>query len=221
MLAGGVGLGCAEALREADQDDTDGELAELDVVVGRRMRQPIVREATRDVSDQCHTVLVEMGNLANQNAEKYHDERAGEPGSDHLQADEEGERARSDDQCPSAGVAEVGDQVPELLKEVTAAFGHSEKLGYLSDHDGESQPDDETLEDGFGDEVGDEAQPQESEDQGDDPGGEGQGVGEDGEARAASGDDTADSSSRKCRGGRHGTDDEVLRAPEGRVEEEC
>jgi hypothetical protein len=69
------------------------------------------------------------------------------------------QRHGADDECAAMRVAEVGDDVPELLEEVVAAFLDAEQLGNLSDDDRQCETDDEALEDRLGDEVGDEPEP--------------------------------------------------------------
>ena len=69
------------------------------------------------------------------------------------------EARQTDREGQPVGVAEVGDEVAELAKEVALAFGDTEQLGQLADDDGQRQADDEALQHRLGDERREEPQP--------------------------------------------------------------
>jgi hypothetical protein len=74
------------------------------------------------------------------------------------------ERADADQQRQALGLAEVADQISELLKEVAGAFRDTEQFRQLTDDDRQRQSDDESLHDRLGDEA---RQEPESQDAGD------------------------------------------------------
>ena len=68
--------------------------------------------------------------------------------------------ASADEQRQPARVAEVAEQVPELLEEVALALGDAEQLRHLADDDRQREADDEALQHRLGDEAREEAEPQ-------------------------------------------------------------
>ena len=84
----------------------------------------------------------------------------------------------ADEQRPAVGVAEVGDDAPELLEEVALLLLDAEQLRYLADDDRQGETDDEALEHRFGDEVGEESEAQQSSSDGEHAGHEGEHAGE-------------------------------------------
>src|SRR4029079_12387650 len=102
--------------------------------------------------------------------ERDRDQRARDDRQEPPEADQDRQRDQPDRQGPPVGLAEVPDQIPDLLEEVAATALDAEQLGQLARDDRERQADDEALEDGLRDEIGDEPQPQEARDHGDDAG---------------------------------------------------
>ena len=157
-----VGLRGAEALREADQHDADGGGAR-----GRGSRcastsgSPNDGSPLVDVADDRDAVLVEVEQLDRGDPEQHGDERArARPARLSFRPRTSGERGDADEQRQPARVAELAEQVPELLEEVALALLDAEQLGQLPDDDRQRQADDEALQHRLGDEVRQEAEPQ-------------------------------------------------------------
>ena len=72
------------------------------------------------------------------------------------------------------GVAEVGDDSPQLLEEVALLLLDAEQLGNLADDDRQGEADDEPLEHWLGDEVGEKSEAQQSGSEGEQPGHQGE-----------------------------------------------
>ena len=90
------------------------------------------------------------------------DERARDGRRDPPQPEHERERAGADRERQRVGLAEVADDVPELLEEVALAVVDPQQLRHLADDDREREPDDEALQHRLGDERREEAEPQEA-----------------------------------------------------------
>src|SRR5580704_12755513 len=130
-----------------------------------------------------------MEQLHSGDPEQYGHERAGDDGCEAPEREDDRERERADEQRRALRIAEMDDDVPQLLEEVARALLDAEQLGDLTDDDRQRQPDDEALDDGLGDEAREEPQTQEA-----------------GQERGEAGRD------RQRSGGRHRADYELARA---------
>ena len=121
---------------------------------------------------------------------------------------------------PAVGVAEVGDDSPQLLEEVALLLLDAEQLGHLADDDRQGEADDEPLEHRLGDEVGEEPEAQQSGAERQHPGHQGEHAGERQHLVGPAGREVGDRRRRQRGGGRHRADDEVAGAAEGGVEDQ-
>ena len=92
-------------------------------------------------------------------------------------------------QRSALGVAEVGDDAPQLLEEVAVLLLDAEELRHLADDDRQGETDDEALEHRLGDEAGEEAEPEQAGDEREDAGHQGEHAGE--------GEDVVDAAGRQ------------------------
>jgi hypothetical protein len=209
-----------EAFREADEHDPHGRGSEVEVVGEARVREPERREAALDLAHDGHAVLVQAEELDGENPGEDGDERAGNDRRHLLQPDDEDEGEAADQQGEAARVAEVAEQVPELLEEVALGLLDTEELRHLADDDRQRQPDDEPLEDRLGDEAREEAEPEDSCKEGEDSGHEGERDRQLEEVVGAGGRQVGHRCGGQRRSGRHRAGDEVPRAAECRVEQQ-
>ena len=131
----GVRLGRAEALGEPDQQHPDGAAEQGQVVAAAHVRRAQRGQARRDVADDVHAVLVEVEDVDRGDPEGHRHERRRHHRQPALEAEHQGQRQHADGERPPLGVAEVRDQVPELLEEVTRALVDPEQRRQLADDD--------------------------------------------------------------------------------------
>jgi hypothetical protein len=219
VVAAGVGLPRAERFGEADDHHPDGR-ASRGEVVGEpdAVWQPERRQPGVDVADDRHALFVQVERDHGEHAGEHGDERTRHSGRDLAQDEHDRQRAEPDGERAPLGVVELGEHVPRLLEEVALLLLDPEQLRELADDDRQGEPDDESLEDRFGDEVGDEAHAQHARGDGKQPdhqrehdreGGELVGI-----ARHSPGDQVGHDRGGQRRGGRHRARDEVLGAAE-------
>ena len=165
-------------------------------------------------------MVVEVEELDGKDAEEHRDERPRHDGRVFLQRDDEDERRRADEEGDPARAAELADEPPELLEEVTLGLLDPEQLRQLADDDREREADDEALQHRLRDEARQEAEPEE-------PGGEGEEADDQRERDRelderirARRSEIADRGGRERRRGRHRPRDEVAGAPERGVEDQ-
>src|SRR4029450_8568343 len=132
-------------------------------------------QAAVDLADDVDPAPVQAEDLHGDDPGEDRGQGAGHHRGQGAQAQDQGQGGQADGQGQPLGVAEVAQQPPELLEEVTARALDPEQLGQLTGDDGQGKPDDEALEHGLGDEAGQEPEAQQPGQQGRDPGGDGQG----------------------------------------------
>src|SRR5262249_2383436 len=142
-------------------------------------------------------------------AEQDRDQRPWDRRREPAQPDDHRERQRADEQRQPLGVAEVGDDVPQLLKEVARALPDPQQLRDLADDDRQGEADDEAFGTGLGDEAGEEPEPEYARDERRQPGRDGQAGRQRREAIAPHGDQRGDRGRRQRSGGGHGSDNQL------------
>jgi hypothetical protein len=189
VVGGRIAPGRAQALGEADQHDPGRGRGQVEVVGRGHGRGPQGRQPAVDLPDDPDPVGVQVEQPDGGDPGQDRDQRPGHDRGQAPQPQDQGERGQADGQGGQAGLAELGQEVAELLEEVAAAPLDPEQVRELAGDDGQGQPDDEALEHRLGDEAGQEAQAQHPGQDGDEPGGDGQGGGVGHEPGAAGGGD--------------------------------
>ena len=163
--AGGVGLGRAEALGEADEHDPGRSRRRR-----RGSRRSRARRAARSTAARCRCGRRSRRPWSSRSKsftattpKSDGDERAGHDRRDAPQAEHD-RRARP---APTTSVRPCvsprwRDHAPQLLEEVALDLLDAEQLRHLADDDRQREADDEALEHRLGDEVGEEAEAQQA-----------------------------------------------------------
>jgi hypothetical protein len=147
-------------------------------------------------------------------------ERLRDDRGDATQNEEQRERREPHEQRQPTRVAELRQEIPDLLEEVAGASLEAEELRQLPGDDRQGKADDEALEDGLRDVVGEEAEACEPCERGSDSGGDREGDRHLREAVAALGGELRDRRRGQRRSRRHRADDQVPGAAERGIEDE-
>jgi hypothetical protein len=121
-------------------------------------------------------VVIKVQELDRDDAKQHRDERSGYHRSQTAKRQDDSERECADEQRRALGVAQMDDDVPQLLEEVAAALLDAEELRDLANDDRRRQPDDEALDHRLGDEARHEPQAQDTGQQRSQAGGDRQGA---------------------------------------------
>jgi hypothetical protein len=144
----------------AEQQHADRGADEVGEVVGVDVGDRQLRGRRRDVADDVDPVIGELQKRRDDDAEDQHDQRARERGPARA-ADHQPRDARGGDRDGGAvHVADVVEQIAELMKERAARAFDAEQLGGLPDRDGQAEAEQEPGHHRLGDQVGQRAQPQ-------------------------------------------------------------
>ncbi len=218
VIAGGIGLGRAQAFGESHQHHPHSRGGNRQVVGRRPFGKPKRRQPVVDLANDGDTVTqVEHGNGGDAKGDSH--QRSRHLGEITAEPDHDSQRDHPDRQGESVGLAESSDPSPELLEEVAIDALDPEQLGKLPHDDGQREADDEALENRFRDEVCNEAEPEQPGEQGKGTHHQCQDHGE-GNDLLRFGCQVGHGRCGQGRGRRHRPGDEVLRAPKGGVEDQ-
>ena len=116
-----VGLGRAKPLRKPHQHHSDPAGSERADIAPMDLRDPERRQAALDRSDDLDPVVFEAEHLHQDDPEQHGDQRPRNGGRKPAQTDDHPQRHHTDEQRQAVRLAEVGDDVPQLLEEVATA----------------------------------------------------------------------------------------------------